>query len=78
MNIAIMAMATAKDFFGKAGTDFASNVQKYHEYFRKNDLIPTYTLINPQVNKRSGAFEVGLTHSWPSYRRSGKSDHRAR
>jgi 4-hydroxyphenylacetate 3-monooxygenase len=49
-----MAMATAKEFFGKAGTDFASNVQKYYEHSRKNDLILTYHLINPQVNKGVG------------------------
>jgi 4-hydroxyphenylacetate 3-monooxygenase len=54
LNSAIMAMAAAKEFFGKAGRDFASNIQRYYEYIRENDLILTHTLINPQVNRGVG------------------------
>jgi len=54
LNSAIMAMAAAKEFFGKAGTDFALNIQGYYEYIRENDLILTHTLINPQVNRGVG------------------------
>ncbi|MDA4126982.1 MAG: 4-hydroxyphenylacetate 3-monooxygenase, oxygenase component, partial [Thaumarchaeota archaeon] len=54
LNSAIMAMAAGKEFFGKAGRDFASNIQGYYEYIRENDLILTHTLINPQVNRGVG------------------------
>ncbi|HEY6282522.1 MAG TPA: 4-hydroxyphenylacetate 3-monooxygenase, oxygenase component [Nitrososphaerales archaeon] len=54
LNSAIMAMAAGKEFFGKAGRDFASNIQGYYEYIRENDLILTHTLINPQVNREVG------------------------
>ncbi|HLQ06311.1 MAG TPA: 4-hydroxyphenylacetate 3-monooxygenase, oxygenase component [Nitrososphaerales archaeon] len=54
LNSAIMAMASAKEFFGNAGRDFGSNIQGYYEYIRENDLILTHTLINPQVNRGVG------------------------
>ena len=54
LNSAIMAMAAAKDFFGKGKADFGSNVQNYYEYVRENDLLLTHTLINPQVNRGVG------------------------
>jgi 4-hydroxyphenylacetate 3-monooxygenase len=54
LNSAIMAMAAAKEFFGKEGRDFASNIQRYYEYIRENDLVLTHTLINPQVNRGVG------------------------
>jgi 4-hydroxyphenylacetate 3-monooxygenase len=54
LNSSIMAMAAAKDFFGKDGRDFASNIQGYYEYVRENDLLLTHTLINPQSNRSVG------------------------
>ncbi len=54
LNSAIMAMAAAKDFFGKGRVDFAANMQNYYEYVRENDLLLTHTLINPQVNRAAG------------------------
>jgi 4-hydroxyphenylacetate 3-monooxygenase len=54
LNSSIMAMAAAKEFFGKDGRDFASNIQRYYEYIRENDLVLTHTLINPQVNRGVG------------------------
>src|SRR6266852_6238847 len=39
LNSAIMAMASAKEFFGNAGRDFGSNIHGYYEYIRENDLI---------------------------------------
>jgi 4-hydroxyphenylacetate 3-monooxygenase len=54
LNSAIMAMASAKEFFGNAGRDFGSNIHGYYEYIRENDLILTHTLINPQVNRGVG------------------------
>jgi 4-hydroxyphenylacetate 3-monooxygenase len=54
LNSSVMAMAAAKDFFGREGKDFAGNIEKYYEYIRENDLILTHTLINPQVNRAAG------------------------
>ncbi|MDG7014125.1 MAG: 4-hydroxyphenylacetate 3-monooxygenase, oxygenase component [Nitrososphaerota archaeon] len=54
LNSSIMAMAAAKEFFGEGETDFASNISRYYEYVRENDLILTHTLINPQANRSVG------------------------
>jgi 4-hydroxyphenylacetate 3-monooxygenase len=54
LNSSIMAMAAAKDFFGKDGRDYAANIQGYYEYVRENDLLLTHTLINPQANRSVG------------------------
>jgi 4-hydroxyphenylacetate 3-monooxygenase len=54
LNSSIMAMAAAKDFFGKEGKDFASHIANYYEYVRENDLVLTHTLINPQTNRAVG------------------------
>ena len=54
LNSALMAMASARDFFEKEGRDFGENVEKYYEYVRENDLLLTHTLVNPQVNRSVG------------------------
>ncbi len=54
LNSSIMAMAGARDFFGRDGHDYASNIQRYYEHVRENDLILTHTLINPQSNRSVG------------------------
>jgi 4-hydroxyphenylacetate 3-monooxygenase len=54
LNSSLMAMASASDFFGRDGADFAENIRKYYEYVRENDLLLTHTLINPQVNRGVG------------------------
>jgi 4-hydroxyphenylacetate 3-monooxygenase len=54
LNSSLMAMAAGSEFFGKEGRDFASNVRKYYEYVRENDLLLTHTLINPQSNRSVG------------------------
>jgi 4-hydroxyphenylacetate 3-monooxygenase len=54
LNSSIMAMAAAKGFFGNEGKDFASNIERYYEYVRENDLLLTHTLINPQSNRSVG------------------------
>ncbi|HLI46623.1 MAG TPA: 4-hydroxyphenylacetate 3-hydroxylase N-terminal domain-containing protein, partial [Geobacterales bacterium] len=51
LNSALMAMASAAEFFGKGKIDFAENIRRYYEYVRENDLCLTHTLINPQVNR---------------------------
>ena len=54
LNSSIMAMAAARDFFGKGERDFGSNIAGYYEYVRENDLVLTHTLINPQSNRSVG------------------------
>ena len=54
LNSSIMAMAAAKEFFGKDGRDFASNIEKYYLFVREKDLLLTHTLINPQANRAVG------------------------
>ncbi len=51
LNSALMAMASAAEFFGKGQVDFAENIRRYYEYVRERDLLLTHTLINPQVNR---------------------------
>ncbi|MDG6902466.1 MAG: 4-hydroxyphenylacetate 3-monooxygenase, oxygenase component [Nitrososphaerota archaeon] len=54
LNSSIMAMAAAKEFFGRDGRDYASNIQNYYEHVREKDLLLTHTLINPQANRGVG------------------------
>ena len=54
LNSSVMAMAAAKDFFGKEGRDYAANIESYYEYVRENDLVLTHTLIHPQSNRSVG------------------------
>ena len=54
LNSSLMAMAAGSEFFGRDGKDYASNVQKYYEHVRENDLLLTHTLINPQSNRGVG------------------------
>jgi 4-hydroxyphenylacetate 3-monooxygenase len=54
LNSSVMAMAAAKEFFGREGRDYASNIEKYYEHVRENDLLLTHTLINPQTNRSIG------------------------
>lgn len=51
LNSALMAMASASEFFGKENS---KKIIDYYEYVRENDLLLTHTLINPQVNRSVG------------------------
>ena len=48
MNVNMMAMAAAGDFFAQNRPEFKENVQRYYEYVRENDLVLTHTLVNLQ------------------------------
>jgi len=54
LNSSIMAMAAAAEFFGRNGHDYGTNIKRYYEYVRENDLLLTHTLINPQMNRGIG------------------------
>jgi 4-hydroxyphenylacetate 3-monooxygenase/anthranilate 3-monooxygenase (FAD)/4-hydroxyphenylacetate 3-monooxygenase len=51
LNSAVMAFATAKDFFAQAAPRYASNIVNYYEHCRENDLFLAHATINPQVDR---------------------------
>ena len=55
MNVNMMAMAAASDYFAQNRPEFKSNIQNYYEYIRENDLVLTHTLLNLQRNRAPGA-----------------------
>ena len=55
MNVSIMAMAAAGDYFAQNRPEFKRNIQGYYEYIRENDLVLTHTLLNLQRSRAPGA-----------------------
>ena len=55
MNVNIMAMAAAGDYFAQNRPEFKENIQKYYEHVRENDLVLTHTLLNLQRSRAPGA-----------------------
>lgn len=51
MNVTMMAMAAAGDYFAQNRPDFKQNIQNYVEYIRENDLVLTHTLVNLQRDR---------------------------
>ena len=51
LNVSLMAMAAAGDYFSANRPEFKQNIQRYYEYVRENDLVLTHTLINLQRNR---------------------------
>jgi len=48
LNVSLMAMAQAGDYFAQNRPEFKDNIQNYYEYIRENDLVLTHTLVNLQ------------------------------
>jgi 4-hydroxyphenylacetate 3-monooxygenase len=62
LNSALMALASAADWFAQADPAFAGNIQHYYEQVREDDLLCTHTLIPPQANRAvSGSQQAGGT-----------------
>ncbi len=60
LNSALMALASAADWFAQADPAFAGNVRGYYERAREEDLLCTHTLIPPQANRAvSGSQQAG-------------------
>ncbi|MEC8857143.1 MAG: 4-hydroxyphenylacetate 3-monooxygenase, oxygenase component [Chloroflexota bacterium] len=55
LNVSIMAMAEAGDYFAQSRPEFKQNIINYYEYIRENDLTLTHTLVNLQRNRRQAA-----------------------
>lgn len=51
LNVSLMAMAAAADFFAQNDPRFANNARNYYTYVREHDLCLTHTLVNPQQNR---------------------------
>ena len=54
LNAALMALASARPWFGVVDRRYGENIQAYYEHVRENDLLLTHTLINPQANRAVG------------------------
>ena len=55
MNVNIMAMAAASDYFAQNRPEFKDNIRNYYEHVRENDLVLTHTLLNLQRSRAPGA-----------------------
>ena len=51
LNSSFMAFAGAADYFAQCRPEFAENMRNYYEKMRREDLVLTHTLVNPQVNR---------------------------
>jgi 4-hydroxyphenylacetate 3-monooxygenase len=51
LNVSIMAMAGAGDYFARNRPEFKQNIVKYYEHVREHDLVLTHTLVNLQRNR---------------------------
>ncbi len=61
LNVTVMAMAAAGDFFGENRPEFKSNVVNYYEYVRENDICMTHTLVNLQRNRAPSATSMNYS-----------------
>ena len=62
LNSALMALASARDWFAQTDAAFAGNIVAYYEKVREQDLLCTHTLIPPQANRAVAASQqVGGT-----------------
>jgi 4-hydroxyphenylacetate 3-monooxygenase len=60
LNSALMALASAKNWFAQTDTAFADNITRYYEKVRDEDLLCTHTLIPPQANRaQPGSQQAG-------------------
>jgi 4-hydroxyphenylacetate 3-monooxygenase len=51
LNSALMALASAQDWFAQADPAFGENIRRYYEKVREEDLLCTHTLVPPQANR---------------------------
>ncbi len=51
LNSALMALASAQEWFAQADPRFGENIRRYYEQVREEDLLCTHTLIPPQANR---------------------------
>jgi 4-hydroxyphenylacetate 3-monooxygenase len=59
LNSALMALASARDWFAQADPAFGENILRYYEMVREQDLLCTHTLIPPQANRAVSGSQQG-------------------
>lgn len=64
LNCALMAFATAADFFGNERKTFGDNIRNYYQYCRSNDLFLSHATINPQIDRSRPAHEQEDAYSY--------------
>jgi 4-hydroxyphenylacetate 3-monooxygenase len=61
LNVSVMAMAEAGDYFAQNRPEFKQNIINYYQYIRENDLTLTHTLVNLQRNRRPAATSMNYS-----------------
>ena len=51
LNVSLMAMAAAGDYFAEDRPEFKQNIRNYYEKVREEDLVLTHTLVNLQRSR---------------------------
>src|SRR5499427_3829657 len=59
LNSALMALASAADWFGQTDAAFSRNIAGYYQKVREEDLLCTHTLIPPQANRALAGSQQG-------------------
>src|SRR5881396_836154 len=54
LNVSLMAMAAAGDYFAQNRPAFKDHIRRYYEYVREHDLTLTHTLLNMQRSRAPG------------------------
>jgi 4-hydroxyphenylacetate 3-monooxygenase len=54
LNVSLMAMANAGEYFGQNRPAFKDHIRRYYEYVREHDLTLTHTLLNMQRSRTPG------------------------
>jgi 4-hydroxyphenylacetate 3-monooxygenase len=62
LNSALMALASAADWFAQADPGFGRNITSYYEQVREDDLLCTHTLIPPQANRAVSGSQQAAGH----------------
>jgi 4-hydroxyphenylacetate 3-monooxygenase len=55
LNVSLMAMAAAGEYFAQNRPPFKDHIRRYYEYVREHDLTLTHTLLNMQRSRAPGA-----------------------
>jgi 4-hydroxyphenylacetate 3-monooxygenase len=58
LNSALMALSQAAPWFAQADPTYATNIARYVELVREQDLLTTHTLIPPQANRAASVAQV--------------------
>ena len=58
LNVSIMAMAAAGDYYAQNRPEFKNNIQAYYQRVREKDLVLTHTLVNLQRNRNPGGTAI--------------------